>query len=615
VILTLDNLPYYRRVPKDYEANVRYRKAVTARGYESSSAAEELWIACKRDPLFWINTFVFTFDPRRESSRQPFVTYGFQDQIFADVFNCIGHHDGIWPKSRDMGLTWICLLGIAHFFQFADEKSFMLASRKEALVDKTDDPDSLMWKLDYLFEKQPKWLRPVYNRANLHFGNPRNGCVIDGESTNGDLGRGGRRTAHLLDELAAVKNAYEVLRATRDNTPCRLMPSTPKGAGNAFFDISHDSERFVRKVHWINHPRKAEGLYHDAAGKPRSPWYDGECKRAGSVQEIAQELDIDFHGSDFSFFDPDMVADLLENTAHPPWLTGNLEFDNITAEPKRFVAHPDGMVKLWVNLYADRPPVGHDIAFGCDIALGTKDPSGTGASNSTIVGTDLVTGDQVLALAVNGVQPGDFARIVVALARWFRVPGEEGALIVPEANGAGGMFIDSVATLGYHRMYMRQKEDDKSRHKRMLQVPGWWSSPTTKRSLLLQLAEALMLRTFIMRDRAAIEELRYYRHEKGDKVSHSRAEDAEDPSQARESHGDRVIGAALANLCLQRDLGNDTTGTDGSTSGLSVLSMAGRQAARSAAQRLASGRSWTQRPGIRSGSNGQRSHSHSEHLR
>jgi hypothetical protein len=580
-----DRLPYYDRVPKTYLDNLRYRKKVVELGYESESAAEELWIACARDPLFWVNTFGYTYDPRRPSSAQPFITYGYQDDLIIQICNALGTEDLVFPKSRDMGLTWLCLLGIGHSFQFEEEKSFMLASRKEDLVDKTDDPDALMWKLDYLFDKQPGFLRPIVNRTNLHMGNEKNDSVIDGESTNGDLGRGGRRTALMLDEIAAVQNAYAVLKATRDNTPCRLMPSTPQGAANAFFDVAHDPGRKVVRVHWSLHPVKAHELYFDHKGKPRSPWYDNECKRAGNEREIAQELDIDFHGSDFSFFKAELVEQLLDNehgTVMPPFMTGNLIYDKETCEPIKFQENENGLLKLWFYLYGDQPPPGNDIAFGIDTALGSRDSKGIGASNSTITAIDLVTGEQLMAVAVNGEQPSDFARLVVALARWFFVPSQEGPLLVPEANGAGKLLIDKVDEYGYSRMYMRQIEDKQT--KDVTQKPGWWSTTDTKRTLLGELSENLNLGNLVIRDKQTIQEMRLYRHEKGGKIVHSRSEDTDELDEARENHGDRVIGAACANLALQRKLGDDTNVSE-PKSGLTVRSMAGRQAARAAAER------------------------------
>lgn len=49
------------------------------------------------------------------------------------------------------------------------------------------------------------------------------------------------------------------------------------------------------RLHWTLHPDKAEGLYYDATGKPRSPWYDNEIKSKQMTQAaVARELDISY---------------------------------------------------------------------------------------------------------------------------------------------------------------------------------------------------------------------------------------------------------------------------------------------------------------------------------
>ena len=57
-------------------------------------------------------------------------------------------------------------------------------------------------------------------------------------------------------------------------------------------------------------PEKNKETYTDEHGKVRSPWYDAECKRCAHPQEVAQEHDIDFSGSDYQFFDTKMLDEI-----------------------------------------------------------------------------------------------------------------------------------------------------------------------------------------------------------------------------------------------------------------------------------------------------------------
>jgi len=43
-----------------------------------------------------------------------------------------------------------------------------LVSRVEDLVDKTDDPKSLFWKIDFIHKHLPKWLMPDFERQKMH---------------------------------------------------------------------------------------------------------------------------------------------------------------------------------------------------------------------------------------------------------------------------------------------------------------------------------------------------------------------------------------------------------------------------------------------------------------
>lgn len=49
------------------------------------------------------------------------------------------------------------------------------------------------------------------------------------------------------------------------------------------------------RLHWTLHPDKSAGLYYDAEGKPRSPWYDSEIKSKQMTKAaVARELDISY---------------------------------------------------------------------------------------------------------------------------------------------------------------------------------------------------------------------------------------------------------------------------------------------------------------------------------
>ena len=221
--------PFIHLVPRDLQANIEFRRWVNQRASGDPNAAKEFWIMAKRDPLFFVNTFMFTYDPRRDPSAIPFITYPFQDRAILTLCSALGERDVLIEKSRDMGASWINLTVFFWAWLTHDLQSFLMVSRKEDLVDKPGDPKSLFWKVDFALDRLPLWLRPVYTRTKLHLYNHETGSTLDGESTTGDVARGDRRTGILLDEFASVENAEEVLAATADATNCRFFNSTPKG--------------------------------------------------------------------------------------------------------------------------------------------------------------------------------------------------------------------------------------------------------------------------------------------------------------------------------------------------------------------------------------------------
>ena len=115
------------------------------------SFQNEVWQACAREPLFWLNTFGFTYDPRLPVGLQslPFITYDIQDELVYEICQALGYYDILIEKSRDEGVSWICLSVVSHQWQFHHEQQFMMTSRKQDYVDKRGNKDCLFWKFRF----------------------------------------------------------------------------------------------------------------------------------------------------------------------------------------------------------------------------------------------------------------------------------------------------------------------------------------------------------------------------------------------------------------------------------------------------------------------------------
>lgn len=540
----------WRDYPKDVSENLRFRRALRQKVVGDPRLQRGLMGLCRDNPLFWLNVFGWTADPRKVDQKRgmpvsvPFVTYPFQDESFTMLCENLGFRDMLIEKSRDMGASWLCLLAIGHGFLFTPLSSFLLVSRTEDLVDKRADPDSLFWKLDFMFEHLPAWMQPQMNRSSLSCENLSNRSTILGSSTTGETSRGGRKTAILFDEFASVPDGYAMDAASQSATNCRIFNSTPKGSGNAFYDQAQKSSILKVRMHWSQHPVKNVGLYYDENGKARSPWYDREAERFSHPQLIAQELDIDYLGSDFQYFPESMVQRCLRESASPAAWVGVFDVDG-DGKVKELREESGGTLQLWnVAGVGGSWPKDDRFVIGCDIA------QGTGATPSSAAVVRLSDGEQVAEFTTPHLRPEQFADRVMALGRWFN-----DAKLIHEANGPGRGFGSRVIEAGYLNIFWRETNEGAAFTRKATEFPGWWSSGGergTKNPLMDQLRVSLTELSIVVRSRPALEELRSYVYTKDQSIEHKASRTSVDLSEARNNHADRVIAIALCNKELQR---------------------------------------------------------------
>lgn len=576
---------YDASVPRDVAANVRFRRRIRERAADDQRFRDTLWDASCRDPLFWINAFVWTYNPRKSPSSLPFVTWPFQDEALRSIFGVFGRQDAGIEKSRDVGASWLCLLPIAHHFIFGDQADYLALSYKADLVDNPGDMSALMPKLDFVFSRLPEWMQPPVRRVMLRIYHLQTGSVIRGETTTGNAGRGGRFKVVFLDEFAAVDagDQESILAATADTTECRLFNSTPNGTGNAYYDLIHRETTRKIRIHWSEHPEKRRGLYKGTSeadfqllddtlhewedrsdpgnpvmrrfpedypfnldGRLRSVWYDGECvRRANNEREIAKELDIDYASSDYSFFPVKMLAQHARQYGADTVSRGTLEIDAETAEPVRWT-EGEGFGKLWCVLDGEGKPPPARYVCAADIALGT------GATPSTISVANERTGEKVAAFSSGGYSPERWAALFVAVCKWFAGADGKPAKAIWEANGPGRVFGKRVMEHGGVWVYYRK--DEMRSGKKPSDFPGWWNNDESATVLFNEYREALNTGRFINRDREAIEEARAYVVVVGggSKPVHSGSQRRSDPTGARDNHGDMVVADALAaKLCCE----------------------------------------------------------------
>lgn len=534
---------------------------------------------CRQDILFFINTFVWQFNPntigRASAKVGPFVTWDFQNDAVRSILKCIeDRNDCVIEKSRDMGASWLCLIIMLWFFLFHPMSKFLCVSRNADAVDDREDSDSLFWKLDFIIERLPDWMvkKKDYSRKVMSFKNHKNGSMITGQATTAKAGVGGRCLAMFVDEFSQIDEAWELYDRTSNTTNCRIFNGTHKGTNTCFHELTvkaATTPNLLKLVmHWTQHPDKARGCYEwdrfaqrvrpldgdyqypptfqfvkdgSPTGGPcpgiRSPWYDNECLRKGSARGIAADLDINPTGSVEQVFDALLIHDLKVRYAREPVHTVELEWFKLDAVPIRFHAHVGGEIKLWQRLSPGGTPQPGTYVFGADIA------TGTGATPSCLSGANAETGEKVLEYTDHRIEPKDFAYICVAICRLFKSPDGLLPKLAWEVPGPGNTFTKHVLLLGYQNVYLRTSEN--SLKKTISDSPGWSNNPESMKSLIEDYKDALRARDFLNRSEFALSECLSFNYAPDGYVYHSGWKDPKDPSGARINHGDRVIADAL----------------------------------------------------------------------
>ena len=540
---------------------------------------------CSDDLLYFINTFVFVFEPR-ESRAKPMATWASQDAALVAIQSAIeGQYDLLIGKSRDQGASWDVLMVYLWFFLFRPQSTFWMMSRLEVLVDNGGDPDSLFWKFRFALNHLPGWLKPTIADRCLHVANVDNGSVLDGGAS---APRGGRRLSICVDEHAHIEQPELFEQATADVCQCRIRVSTPRGMNMFGRMLTSGAVKTVR-LHWSTHPSKSRGLYRVEAGRAvlldgyrgpvttwrippgereaqrqtfqfpeeypfrldgsfgplKSPWYDGECVRRGSEIDVAQELDIDCLRSGHTFFDAAVLVKLIE-AARKPIATGTVLWElrpDERIDVRGWSAGASGSLSVWCECGADGRPSQNDAyAAGADIS------EGMGASNSCLSVYSAYHGRKVGELVMCRCSPERFARECVAVLLWFG--GYAGAPYFGwEQNGPGLIFGGEVLRLGYGPVYYARNEEAENPRTRKPRIPGWASNRNSKTILLGEYRRDLARGTFINPGKAGLEEcLQYVIGEDGAPVHEGIVEDT---SGARAAHGDRVIADGICNLIRQ----------------------------------------------------------------
>lgn len=254
----------------------------------------------KDHPADFINDWGCTFDPRNAErglpTTMPFLLFPKQREFVQWLLDrWKGREDGLCEKSRDMGVSWLCVGFAVWMWVFHPGAVAGFGSRKEDLVDRIGDPDSLFWKARTLISMLPPEFRPAGFDQKKHAPfmrilNPETEAVIRGEAGE-NIGRGGRTSIYFKDESSHYEQAAGIDAALSQTTNCQIDVSTPNGEGNPFWRKRHGGRIKVFVFDWRDDPRKDQA------------WYDRQVATRDPVT-VAQEIDRNYSASVGNSFIP-----------------------------------------------------------------------------------------------------------------------------------------------------------------------------------------------------------------------------------------------------------------------------------------------------------------------
>lgn len=294
--------------PPDYVGVWRWRQAQLLRIRNDPAALVGAIEYYRTHPVAFINHWLDTYDPRNAGhgtpAKMPFILFERQADLVRFVVACIeGEENGLMEKARDMGATWVCSAVSVWLWRFYDGAAVGWGSRKEQLVDKLGDPDSIFEKMRMLIRSMPRDFWPEGFNEKDHMSymrivNPQNGSTITGEAGD-NIGRGGRKLIYFKDESAHYERPEKIEAALGDNTRVQMDISSVNGLGNVFHrrreagvewagGPAHPGVTNVFVMDWRDHPAKDD------------EWYQARKKKAaadGLLHLFAQEVDRNYSAS------------------------------------------------------------------------------------------------------------------------------------------------------------------------------------------------------------------------------------------------------------------------------------------------------------------------------
>lgn len=291
------------------------------------------------------------YDVATSSARgvlKPYIMYPFQIEVaewLDERMRSRGQDgDGVMVKARDMGMSNEAAFWTAHNWLWKSGFQARLLSRKEDLVDRLGDPDSLFWKLEQYLMALPDWLLRAgvgtqfdwkKHRTLMRLINPRTQNLISGESTQANAGRGGRASVVILDEAAFMDDLAKIWTALRASTNHRIAISTVSiDHGMDFYNLEQGKGQdrpAVLRISYDQHPE------HD------HQWLEEQLSR-DTEEGVRREILMDYFAGQGEYVYPETHN----------FTTGDYPY--LPMEGPFYIAIDDGYDDHWAMLFIQYHP-------------------------------------------------------------------------------------------------------------------------------------------------------------------------------------------------------------------------------------------------------------------
>jgi len=414
-------------VPRELGKNKEMRLKILDMAEGNPAVQRELCSMCKLDILFYINLFVYQFNPteRIASAIDPFITWPAQERLLMarpethakwqpydrGILWCYENEETlVIEKSRWQGASWLQLIFQDWLCVFNPFVQVLNISRNEDAVD-DGTKDSLFWKLRYMHDRLPRWMTGDIESMKLYFHFHKTDSEVTGTASTAKAGVGGRASLVNVDEFPEIEKAPEVRQKTAMTANCRIFTGTHLGVGTEFqrmCDPKQSPEIVRQRLHWTDNPTQNQGLYefdslnpsrpilHDKSfkypdgfqfildGTPtggprpgvRSPWYDKKAAGMGDDRAVAMNLDISPEGAAKQFFNGLKIRNIITECARSPLWVGEVVYDR-QGRFESIYQDDNGRLKLWIQ------PMGNGRLPVSRYTMGTDISSGFGGKGST----------------------------------------------------------------------------------------------------------------------------------------------------------------------------------------------------------------------------------------